>query len=395
MKNIIIKNCAANNLKGVNLEIRFGELTIFAGLSGSGKSSLAYNGLFKGEKCQIENRPAATVYISQKTSSTAEKWKQFLSGTKNLQKNSLVITDELCTGMTEAEAKTAAKHLLKLAEKGHAVIAVEHRPEPISMADRAVVFGPGSGIAGGEIIGDMTGKEYTKRNFDQKTPRAPNKSGKRLTACWLDMKGIKDYKISFPLHKIVAVTGPMASGKSTFLSAAMTAADKSAGSGEKRKGIKSISGKEHIRRPHMVTSEPVTKNSRSTVATYYGITKFLKPEFKNKTIDELIKISNDKLLLRRAKHIQAVGLGYLNLAQSSHSLSGGECQRIKLAKIMCKKLGDRSLYIFDNPMRGLDRGGMVAIMKLFDDLVKRNNSVLIAECDPLALEYSDERIELK
>ncbi len=77
--------------------------------------------------------------------------------------------------------------------------------------------------------------------------------------------------------------------------------------------------------------------------------------------------------------LSATALEYLVLGQPSNSLSGGEAQRVRIAAQLCRRLGDRSLYILDNPFRGI---GTMAIPKLYKSLrglVKKNNSVLIAE----------------
>lgn len=156
-----------------------------------------------------------------------------------------------------------------------------------------------------------------------------------------------------------------------------------------------MTNKNYIRRPHIIDATPVAKNTRSTVATYYDISKFFKDKDMNITIAEALELYKDNpLITRRLIHLKDIGLDYLKLNQSSYSLSGGECQRIKLAKLLCKKLGDRSVYIFDNPVRGLGEKNIRDVMLMFDKLVKMNNTVLIAENDPTALKFVDNIIEL-
>lgn len=77
--------------------------------------------------------------------------------------------------------------------------------------------------------------------------------------------------------------------------------------------------------------------------------------------------------------LRSTALEYLVLGQPSNSLSGGESQRIKVAAKLCRRLGDRSLYILDNPCRGI---GMMNVPRLFAalrELVAKNNTVVIAE----------------
>lgn len=392
LTSIIIKDARVNNLKGINAEIEFGKMTVCAGPSGSGKSSFAYDTLIKKQNCKIENYPESIRYVSQRISDTGQK----LDEIKNLEscKNTLIVIDEPLAGTTHEEAVEYAKTISKLKEN-NAVVVVEHRKEIFDLADTVFVFGPESGTKGGELLKTTDGKSYLKSLPNPHIERIANKSNKKLSASYSEFAGHTEYKVEFYLNSITAITGPSNSGKSTYLDAVFKAFDKSSGASERRTNLLEVRGKQYIRRPHIIDATPVTKNSRSTVATYYGISKFFKDKNMDITVDEAMAIYRDDLLIiRRLKHLKDIGLGYLKLNQSSYSLSGGECQRIKLAKLLCKKLGDRSIYIFDNPVRGLGQKNIEEVMMMFDKLVKNNNTVLIAENDPYALEFVDKKIEL-
>ncbi len=392
MNNIIIMNAHTNNLKNINAEIEFGKFIICAGPSGSGKSSFAIDTLINKRDCIIKNYPKNVKMVSQRISSTNKKLED-IEKLSNLE-NYLIVIDEPLAGTTSEEANVYSK-LMKEISKNNYLIVVEHRKEIFEFADYVLVFGPESGSNGGELIKRVSGKEYLSELPLTKIERTENKSNKKISALFSKFNNIDNYKVEICLNKITSISGSAGSGKSTYLDALFKAFDKSVGASERRKDLIEIKGKNYIRRPHIIDASPVSKNSKSTVATYYGVSKFFKDKGLNITVDDAIELyKDDNLIIRRLKHLQDIGLGYLKLNQSSYSLSGGECQRIKLAKLLCKKLGDRSIYIFDNPVRGLGENNIKQVMLMFDKLVKNNNTVLIAENDPTALKYVDEIINL-
>ena len=390
---INIANAHINNLKNINVNIEFGKVTVCAGPSGSGKSSFAYETLVNKEKCNIKNYPSKVRAISQKIFDTSKKIAELLKLEK--ETNALIVIDEPLAGMTSEEAIEYANFIKKLSKNNNAVVVVEHRREIFKIADKVLVFGPGSGFNGGCLLEETTGEKYLKSLPDINASRIENKSNKKISADYSEFANIKDYQVYLYLNQITSISGPQKSGKSTYLDAIYKALDKSTGASERRKNLINVKNKNYIRRPHIIDASPVAKNSRSTVATYFGVSQFLKNENLDITILEALNMYQDKpLLIRRIKHLQDIGLDYLKLNQSSYSLSGGECQRIKLAKLLCKKLGDRSVYIFDNPVRGLGEKNIEQVMLMFDKLVKNNNTVLIAENDPIALKFVDRIIQL-
>jgi len=387
MNKISIRNAHANNLKNINIDIGFGELTVCVGPSGSGKSSFAFDTLINKKECMLSNYPASVFFVSQRIFSTSRKLKEI---EKLIDiKDSLIVIDEPLAGTTIDEALKYSKIIKSLAHN-NAVVVVEHRREILEFADTILAFGPKSGLNGGNVTEFINVLDYVKNLPAIKTDRVKNKSNKKISASYSKFSNIKNYNVELTLNTLTSITGECGSGKSDYLNAVFFAFDKTVGASEKRKDLIEIKNKNYIRRPYIIDASPVTKNSKSTVATYYGISKFFKNKNQNITVDEAMIIHNeDKLITRRLQHLSNIGLGYLKLTQPSYTLSGGECQRIKLAKLLCKKLGDRCIYIFDNPVRGLGEEDISKIMTSFDELVKKNNTVLIAENDPIALLYVD------
>ena len=77
--------------------------------------------------------------------------------------------------------------------------------------------------------------------------------------------------------------------------------------------------------------------------------------------------------------MEDVGLGYLKLGQSANTLSGGEAQRVKLAKFLAKDSAGHTLYFFDEPTTGLHFEDISKLLESFKELVEQDNSVIIIE----------------
>jgi excinuclease ABC subunit A len=115
----------------------------------------------------------------------------------------------------------------------------------------------------------------------------------------------------------------------------------------------------------------------------------------NMTIKEaLAYFKSHNGIMRMLSVLDDIGLGYITLGQPSPTLSGGEAQRIKLAKELGKRKIGHSLYILDEPTVGLSFYDAVKLMELLERLVQEGNSVIIIEHDPEILSYCDHLIEL-
>ncbi len=92
--------------------------------------------------------------------------------------------------------------------------------------------------------------------------------------------------------------------------------------------------------------------------------------------------------------LEQTGMGYITLGQPTSTLSGGEAQRIKLAKEIGRRRRGNILYVLDEPTTGLSLHDTVNLLRLLDTLVQRGNSVIVIEHDPTVLSYCDWLIEL-
>ena len=100
-------------------------------------------------------------------------------------------------------------------------------------------------------------------------------------------------------------------------------------------------------------------------------------------------------IVKKLKVLEDVGLGYIKLGQSGTSLSGGESQRVKLAYHLANQMkSSNTLFIFDEPTTGLHYYDISKLMRCFDALIKRGNSVLVIEHNLEVIKNADHIIDL-
>lgn len=115
------------------------------------------------------------------------------------------------------------------------------------------------------------------------------------------------------------------------------------------------------------------------------------------TVDQAIEFfgkHGQKKVVRKLMPLQQVGLGYIKLAQSSSSLSGGENQRVKLAYYLSIERDLPTVFIFDEPTTGLHFHDIKTLLSVFDALIKRGHTLIIIEHNLDVVKCADHVIDL-
>lgn len=342
----------------------------------------------------------------------------------------IYIFDEPSIGLHPRDVHRLNELLLQLRDKGNTVLVVEHDPEVIKIADHIVDVGPHAGTHGGEIVyegtldGLLKADTLTGRFLDQKQTI---KTSYRLAKGFLrvsnaSLHNLKDITVDIPKGVLTVVTGVAGSGKSTLINEVFTRQhpgtvliDQSAVSTSIRSNPATYTGiMDDIRRlfalENKVSASLFSFNSKGACSNCQGLgfiytdLAFLEPvktpceicggkrfkedvlnyKLKGKSISEVLEMTvqdaidffDKKDLKRRLQAIYDVGLDYLTLGQPLSTLSGGECQRIKLAGNLHKK---GNVYVLDEPTTGLHMSDVGNLLKIVNDLVDSGNSVIVIE----------------
>jgi excinuclease ABC subunit A len=129
----------------------------------------------------------------------------------------------------------------------------------------------------------------------------------------------------------------------------------------------------------------------------------LEVKYKGKSISDVLEMTVDEALevlgnipsIRPGLQTLAeVGLGYVHLGQQATTLSGGEAQRIKLAKELSKRATGRTMYILDEPTTGLHFADVEKLLDVLTKLVERGNTVVVIEHNLDVIKTADYLIDL-
>lgn len=114
----------------------------------------------------------------------------------------------------------------------------------------------------------------------------------------------------------------------------------------------------------------------------------------NQAIDFFSQYDECKKIVKRLKPLQDVGIGYIQLGQSSSTLSGGESQRVKLASFIAQEDSRPTIFVFDEPTTGLHRKDIDVLLIALNRLISKGHTVIIIEHNPAVILAADHVIDL-
>jgi excinuclease ABC subunit A len=196
----------------------------------------------------------------------------------------LYILDEPSIGLHQRDNERLIKSLESLRDLGNSVIVVEHDRDMIERADHVIDIGPKAGKHGGEIISE--GKpdalkshhtltaDYISGKLKIEVPKKRREgNGHRLELFGCSGNKLKNVSVSFPLGKMIGVTGVSGSGKSTLINETLYPILNAHYFNGVKKPMpyKKIKGLEHIDKVIDINQSPIGRTPRSNPATYTGV----------------------------------------------------------------------------------------------------------------------------
>ena len=232
----------------------------------------------------------------------------------------LYVLDEPTVGLHQKDNSKLIKTLKNLRDLGNTIIVVEHDLEMISNADFIIDFGPKAGKYGGEVIAKGTPKQIMKNTksitgkylsgkykVENKIITQENVDQKEITLSGIKQNNLKNINVTFPLNKLITITGVSGSGKSSLLIDTLYPALKkqfNPYSKINQGSYDSISGWENINRVILIDQSPIGRTPRSNPATYTKLFDVIREVF--------------------AQTRDAKALGF-NKSRFSFNLKGGRC----------------------------------------------------------------------
>jgi excinuclease ABC subunit A len=196
----------------------------------------------------------------------------------------LYVLDEPSIGLHPKDNVKMIATLKSLRDIGNTVIVVEHDEDTIRAADHIVEMGPGPGIHGGQVVaqgtienilrckGSPTGQFLSGRRSILTPSKRRNGNGKTLTVRGARENNLKSIDVTFPLGRLIAITGASGSGKSTLINEVLYKAlwkrlvDTRTLPGDHD----GIDGAAYVHKIVNIDQSPIGRNSRSNPATYIG-----------------------------------------------------------------------------------------------------------------------------
>lgn len=354
--------------------------------------------------------------------------------------DSIIVLDEPSSGLSQLDLTYLLKEIINIKERNNTVLVIDHSDYLIQNSDYNLSFGFTAGSLGGHI----SSHPYEQNSTYTRRKREVNEF---LNFKTLNNNNLKNISISIPLNCITTIVGVSGSGKTSLVQALISEL-----SNEKFSHFNVI----------YANQDDVSTNSRSTIATYVGIfdeireifsqapnskklglntsyfssntyegacdtcdgsglyqgttckkcygskysSKVLAIKHKNfnirnlldTPISELKSLNLSKNINTLADILTSMGAGYLSLGRSTSTLSGGECQRVKLSKFLLKRSfnsnKNHNIIFLDEPTKGLSKKDTLNIISLIDEILNNNSTIISVEHNIFFINNSDYLIEI-
>ncbi|MFN0246076.1 MAG: ATP-binding cassette domain-containing protein [Kofleriaceae bacterium] len=366
----------------------------------------------------------------------------------------LYIFDEPSVGLHPRDVHRLGELLRALRDKGNTILVVEHDPDVIQIADRIVDVGPHAGTRGGTIVFEGTYAELKKAKTltathlfrESKIKDAPRKATGKLSIKGANANNLKNVSVDIPTGVLTVVTGVAGSGKSSLIHECFVPAhpeaiviDQSAIGTSSRSTPATYTGAMDDLRKELADANDVDSglfsfNSKGACQACNGLgviytdlafldgvktpcetcngqrfkDEVLAYKLGDKHVGDFLAMTVAEALaffeegagarpkkqppiIKKLRAMRDVGIGYLTLGQPLNTLSGGECQRIKLASELHKS---GSIYVLDEPTTGLHMSDITHLLAIVDRLVDAGNTVIVVEHNLDVIRHADWIIDL-
>jgi excinuclease UvrABC ATPase subunit len=359
----------------------------------------------------------------------------------------LYVFDEPSIGLHPRDVHRLTDLLFTLRDKGNTVLVVEHDRDLITAADHVVDIGPGAGTAGGQVV--FTGSPTALATADTPTGRCMTgrtmlKDHVRTATGSLPVRhatthNLRDVSVAIPAGVFTTICGVAGSGKSSLIRGAFRTQypdaliiDQAPPHANRRSTVITYTNiADHIRaefaRANNVSAALFSANSAGACPACHGLgvvdtdipgletvslvcqtcdgrrfnDDVLGYRLRGRTISEVLDmtVAQGREFFTGGRKIRpvltvagAVGLDYLRLGQPLTSLSGGECQRIKLAAAL---RAPSTIYVLDEPTVGLHMADVARLLGMLDRLVDDYAAtVLVIEHSLDVIAHADWVVEL-
>ncbi|QGH37100.1 ATP-binding cassette domain-containing protein [Gracilibacillus salitolerans] len=357
----------------------------------------------------------------------------------------IYIFDEPSIGLHPRDVENLNQMLNRIRDKGNTVIVVEHDRDVIEVADHIIDVGPEAGTQGGEIVyeGDLIGLMHSGTLTGQYMKVKPSlKEHVRHPRGYLVIDkatshNLKGFGVRFPKHTLTVVTGVAGSGKSSLIHGELVprfedivVIDQKAVSTSRRSNPATYTGIMDSIRTYFAKANHVSKslfsfNSKGACpecggnGVIYTDLAFMEgvqtrcetcqgKRFKDEvlqyklgekhikdildmTVNEALQFFQRTEVVPTLQALSDVGLAYMTLGQPLSTLSGGECQRIKLASELYKS---GNIYVLDEPTTGLHMSDIGQLVSILNRLVDNGSTVIVIEHNMDVMKQADWLIDL-